>query len=339
MMVCFLMIPRISRNDVAFGVNVPTGVKQDLEMFKIKRRFMALGIVVGIGVMVTQVLIPKDELSFMMLLIVSMLLYLGVYLLAYRQMVGLKKEKQWKVASSNVVVDTEFRKRQLTVSPKWYILYGLIFVASIVTVAIMYDQLPQMLTTQVNSSGEGTTFMEKDRALMVLLGTQLFVMALMVFIQFIIKKAKQTLSSTNTQQSIEANVSFRHVFSVILYVLGLAVGLVMYMSLLFTMGIIHSSELFLVLTLILVFVPTGILLIYSLKYGQDGSRLTREGRDVIDKDDDHLWKLGVLYFNPKDPSVFISKRVGIGWTLNYARWQSWMFFVVLAAVIIIVVNL
>ena len=36
------------------------------------------------------------------------------------------------------------------------------------------------------------------------------------------------------------------------------------------------------------------------------------------------WKMGVFYFNPDDPALFIPKRFGIGYTLNFANPWSWV---------------
>ena len=33
-------------------------------------------------------------------------------------------------------------------------------------------------------------------------------------------------------------------------------------------------------------------------------------------DDDKYWVLGCFYYNPNDPSTFVQKRFGIGWTVN-----------------------
>jgi uncharacterized membrane protein len=41
-------------------------------------------------------------------------------------------------------------------------------------------------------------------------------------------------------------------------------------------------------------------------------------------DSDECWKLGVFYFNPEDPSLFIPKRSGLGYTLNFANPLSWL---------------
>jgi uncharacterized membrane protein len=39
---------------------------------------------------------------------------------------------------------------------------------------------------------------------------------------------------------------------------------------------------------------------------------------------DSYWKAGVFYYNPNDPAIFVSKRVGIGYTMNFANKVSWL---------------
>ena len=39
---------------------------------------------------------------------------------------------------------------------------------------------------------------------------------------------------------------------------------------------------------------------------------------------DRFWKFGVFYVNPADPAIFVPKRFGIGYTLNFARPFSWL---------------
>lgn len=47
---------------------------------------------------------------------------------------------------------------------------------------------------------------------------------------------------------------------------------------------------------------------------------------------DRYWKLGIFYLNPEDDSIFVPKRFGIGYTLNFARPVSWF---VLALIFIV----
>ena len=54
-------------------------------------------------------------------------------------------------------------------------------------------------------------------------------------------------------------------------------------------------------------------------------RLGRGGGAGGDGTPDECWKLGVFYFNPEDPAIFVEKRFGIGYTCNLANRGAWMF--------------
>ena len=43
-----------------------------------------------------------------------------------------------------------------------------------------------------------------------------------------------------------------------------------------------------------------------------------------DRAPDSCWKLGIIYYNPADPSLFIPKRFGIGYTFNFGNRWTWI---------------
>jgi uncharacterized membrane protein len=55
--------------------------------------------------------------------------------------------------------------------------------------------------------------------------------------------------------------------------------------------------------------------------------------DAVFRDDDRYWYAGVLYNNPDDPAVFVPKRFGLGWTLNFGHPQAKL---VLIAILLLV---
>jgi uncharacterized membrane protein len=82
---------------------------------------------------------------------------------------------------------------------------------------------------------------------------------------------------------------------------------------------------------VLVFLPlllmTPIILIL-LRMGQGGTRLVKDAKDAEelplgDKMPDECWRWGVIYHNPNDPALLVEKRMGIGWTFNFANKWSW----------------
>jgi len=54
----------------------------------------------------------------------------------------------------------------------------------------------------------------------------------------------------------------------------------------------------------------------------------RASAEPDDLPDDHTpnecWKWGQFYYNPADSSIMVERRFGIGYTFNFARWQSWV---------------
>ena len=55
------------------------------------------------------------------------------------------------------------------------------------------------------------------------------------------------------------------------------------------------------------------------------------GVPVGDTTPDSCWFLGHLYFNRRDPTLFVEKRMGLGYTLNLGNPVSWLVMVVFVA--------
>lgn len=47
------------------------------------------------------------------------------------------------------------------------------------------------------------------------------------------------------------------------------------------------------------------------------------------------WKLGVLYYNPEDTRMFLPKKTGLGFTINFARPISVMFTMLLILIVVL----
>ena len=76
------------------------------------------------------------------------------------------------------------------------------------------------------------------------------------------------------------------------------------------------------------------MVVLSFVYGQGSSRVFgRMRREApLLRDDDERWKLGILYLNRDDASLFLPKRFGIGWTMNLAHPAAWAIILGLIAV-------
>jgi uncharacterized membrane protein len=57
---------------------------------------------------------------------------------------------------------------------------------------------------------------------------------------------------------------------------------------------------------------------------------------VGDRTDDARWLGGLFYINPADPALFVEKRMGIGWALNFGNLWAWL---LLAGMLVIPLTL
>ena len=60
-----------------------------------------------------------------------------------------------------------------------------------------------------------------------------------------------------------------------------------------------------------------------------------EEDEVPEPQNDAYWKAGAFYWNPDDPAIFVSKRVGIGYTMNFANKWSWLTMAAILAALVV----
>lgn len=84
-------------------------------------------------------------------------------------------------------------------------------------------------------------------------------------------------------------------------------------------------------------VPIVILTVAILASAVLLGRWFSHGRDISprgagDGTPDTCWKYGLFYFNPDDSALFVEKRIGIGYTINFAHASAWIVIALTALV-------
>lgn len=177
---------------------------------------------------------------------------------------------------------------------------------------------------QYNFEGEVTRWVDKSYASILWISAiQAFLVLTMWVANVSIAMAKQQVDPSRQEASMQQNRIFRRswsayiiVSSILLTVLFFVIGLSMMLQL--------SSKLIILSTFVLVGIMVFYSVILTIRLGQGGSRIrvNEEGEVVsgkLPRDEDQYWKLGQIYFNPKDPTIFLEKRFGVGWTVNFGR--------------------
>ncbi|WP_284141565.1 MULTISPECIES: DUF1648 domain-containing protein [unclassified Virgibacillus] len=341
---CFIatmFVPYWTRKTESFGVSIPASVYHQPKLQQMRKKYVLqtgiLSVIITISILLSGS-VWQDENVISLILGGAISIYLLVsfvlYIRFHREMKQLKAEnKAWSERSQLVVMDTKFRDQKLTYSNLWFSISFIIALLTAAWTLINYDKLPARIPMQYDFSGEVTNWSEKSyRSAFLMPIMQVYLTLLFIFINTIIAKAKQQVSAVNTESSVIQNIIFRRRWSLFIIITGTA------MALLF--AFIQLSLFYPVNTTLMLVLPLAIsigitigAIILSITTGQGGSRLKVQGKDnageIIDRDDDRYWKLGIFYFNRNDPAIFLEKRFGVGWTNNWAHPLSWIFLLVI----------
>jgi len=341
--------PLITRKVEAFGVTVPEGVKQEPFVKKQIKTYITLCTALGLVLIVALLLLlqSNQEESFYAIAYSCFIFgyMLASFIFYYVSHVQIKKWKQtqsWydeQLATQKIVVQTGFHNKRMTISLAWYIPHVLLVIGTVIYSLLNYDKFPEIIPMQFNFDGEITRSVEKSvSAVLGLSGIALTMIVVFIFSHISIAKAKQVVESKDPEGSVERNRRFRYSWSVFTAITGFLIVLIMcFGQLSFLLNISNNTNMLITFTVVGVIVIGAIVL--SIRTGQGGSRIklndSHGKSNVAVADQDQYWKAGVFYWNSKDPAIFVEKRFGVGWTMNFARPLSWLLIIGILAIVLI----
>lgn len=346
-----VITPKITRKDVPFGVLIPLDRVKDEEITRITREYYikvsVATIVVGIGYLILMNIFANTPMNLVVAIFLNMALYFMTFLNANKKVKAYKKkENLMKNKKQLVYVDTNIAQRlrkNSTISNWWFLIPGIIAILNLVIPLIKYDSLPNEIATHWNISGVADKFVEKSTQSVVANGMMiLFLVLIMVFVNYSIAMSKNKIDVNQPISSGRKLLKFKKINSIMIY------GMALLISSLITLFNFNSLDIISIdiakwtplLTLIFVII-TVIPIVLNIKIGQGGSNLKSDEEEEINNevsniDDDYFWKLGSIYYNPNDPALFVEKRFGVGWTLNFANKKSVIILVVFIIFILMI---
>lgn len=351
MLIIQMITPRLTRKDIYFGVRVPEEEVAKEELTSIYKEYIKNNLVISvIYILVFSVLVYLSEKFWVITQIVGICLYLIISFLIYyrsnKKVKEIKDKNGWyKTKKPVTVIDTKFTKdkrKGILVSPWWFIIPGIIIIVNIIIGINVYDRLPDLIPTHWNALGQVDGWTKKSYKAMLQMPFVQFFMTLVLFFSYkIIGWSKQQINASNPEESRERNIIFRRRWSGYMVIMVILINLLFTYANLNILQVINTSGKGM---MAVTFSFTGIVFVLSiymsLTTGQGGSRIklkreTNTSSGLVDRDDDKYWKLGnSIYVNKDDPSLFVEKRFGIGWTMNYGRIESIIITIVLLVLII-----
>ncbi|MGF2144775.1 DUF1648 domain-containing protein [Vagococcus fluvialis] len=339
--------PYINRRDIPFGVSIPVTdkTKEVVNAQKKSYLFINLGIaiIINIGIFLYGQFkpnIPEEKLVY--LCIVSLFIMLGISLVSYvLKHNELKKYKQTlsleMKQTKKIVVDLSFRDEKLIFPTSYLVGINLAFVLVTVLLTVFnYQNIPDKLVTQWDFNMNPTTITEKTwGSVMMIPAMQVFITIVMAISNQAYLSAKQQIDGKNSTASSTKSKKFRRQSSLLNLVISILTQLLFVAIQLVTVFESISPKVVMILSLVFTILIIGLVLWFSLYYGQSGDRLKTIAineeeapkGNIVTGDDDENWKLGMFYFNKQDPSFWVEKRMGVGMTFNLAKWQSWAFLI------------
>ncbi|PKG22645.1 DUF1648 domain-containing protein [Niallia nealsonii] len=352
-----IFIPFITKRSVVFGVSIPYDQVRHPQVIQYKKSYViitsvfTLASLAGLALLVQGHNVNENRLALVGVVFpfVILLVGLSLYFYFHYKITKLKQTKDWFGAVKQVhYADLKIRSKDEMLASFIYLIPVIISLGLIIVTVNLYDQLPRQIPTHWGSNGQADAF--SDKSWMVALGMPiiLILMQLMFYgINVFTKCSGIKINAGNVKSSELRQLRLRKYTSWFLFVVDILITLlfaILQLNLLYE-NIISDLLMMLAPLCLLIIVLVGTVWL-AVKVGSLDSDF--EGKEIIEDshsnkvegiDEDKYWIGGLFYFNRNDPSVFVEKRFGIGFTMNFANPIGYLILIVPIILIILIPNL
>jgi uncharacterized membrane protein len=324
----YFLFPRISRSGLLFGVYVGEEASKSEAARRITRSWyfgMALWLAAAMALALIMGLVYQSIPGSSAALFLLPLGFLEEYLRAYwraRRMAG-----RGAVPPAAAYVLAEQAKPLFL--PYMAIGFGLVGgLYSMGYAWSHYAQLPNLVPVHFGLLGQPDRWRPRSFSTVMMLPTMCLVMGVGIAgMAYLVGQAKRAVRYGDKGVSFEAQQRFRRIMANFLAIVSmLLTGMLTILSqssVQVALGKAQAlSPAMMLSTLILVVFALAGSIYIALRYGQGGSRLEKSAADRPLTDglaDNRLWVLGMFYINRDDPSLFVERRFGFGYTINFGN--------------------
>lgn len=337
--------PWFMKKGECFAVTIPESAQADERFLTFRKRYAAAVLAVTLicavalgavsNVALGKMGLAPDSDSLNAILAAAIVVAATIPLIAsfalmlhYRKRVeAIKREEGWKAERDEAVALIGFEEAPVPPSLAWNVVYVPIVLITLAIGLALYPSTPDLVPTNFDFAGNVNQWTPKGPALIAFpLLFEVFMAACFIFSHWMAIRSKKDIDPARPAISAYAYGAFARAECILLLVGGsvltAVLGIVMILMMTEILSMLVTIALIIVATLILV----GATIAVSVVYGQSGSRLVKrleENGDMIADNDEH-WKAGIFYWNKDDASLFLPKRFGVGWTMNWARPAAWL---------------
>jgi uncharacterized membrane protein len=338
------LMPSLTLPTLPFGVRVPAARTGAAVIARERRRYRWRIGVSGLVVVAAGVVVSSARIMTPPGVVVLLVLLAGLvsYTMARRSIIVVKESERWyEGLRQAVVADTSLRTEPTRFPWLWALPAVLVVAATAVLGIVRYPSLPSRIPVHFGASGHADRFAARTVGTVFLpVFVQFAVTVFIVVLAWFSFRSRPELDPAHPADSARRHrrYSVRLVAAVILLAAFADLSVLAASWQTWNPGGRVSP--------VAVYVPMGVGLIavlaVAIRGGQAGARLPtsddgpQEDTGMVHRDDDRYWRGGLLYVNRADPAVFVPKRFGIGWTVNFGNPRGLLLIAGLLAVAVVV---
>jgi uncharacterized membrane protein len=345
-LVLYYLLPRMTRPDVYFAVTVPTDFRDSVEGWSILKRFrveVAIVSVFALLIALSPLRMGGSDYAQVLTLGGFFLQGAGVFVAYYRA----RRRVLPHAVAPATVREAALAPRQVRLPGGWLLQFPpfAILAGAGIWLHTHWEQIPESFPIHWGANGQPNNWSTRTPRGVYgppLIGVMLC--AVMGFLAYAFLRWSRPIQAAGPAGERER--SFRKMVGSIVvatqYLLALEFTWIGLTPLAKPQAGPPGVVPFLVIALGFVVV----VVVVVTRYGQGGTRLARapvsilaDAAPVGDRTPDKYWKLGLFYVNREDPALFIEKRFGVGYTLNFGHPGVWIGLAVLVAVTVAIMLL
>lgn len=327
--VLLAVMPWLTPRGEVFAVTVPAAARRDPRIMRLRRGYVACMLATTVVITGLGVAGAYDVLVWSVLACLLPALGLAAMLVCRSRVQAIKVQEGWRAESAKASAAVLPPEAPRPLPLAWNLLYVPVILATVVLTVALYPAMPDQIPMHAGLDGQVNSWADKSvMSASLPVVVQLFFAGTLTGVHAGVLASKKGGSGSRRVASQIAYGKFAQMETFVLLGTGLALTASMGLIVLASAELISLSDAGVFISVITVAVLV-IEIAVAVWCGQSGSRLLGEAAgvgvpDEMDADEDALWKVGVFYVNRDDPSIMVPKRFGIGWTLNFGNWRSWL---------------
>ncbi|MGL4740352.1 MAG: DUF5808 domain-containing protein [Sarcina sp.] len=315
--ICQLYFPIKGRNGILLSCVVEEDEKQTTYKKIINKYKLIITLLFFLFAILELIVVFFNLIQFSIIPLLGYLVLSTVPLVFYRSKIRAIKASQNKdtIKKQVSIVDLE-RTKISSLSIITYILVAIIFIGiNIIT----------YIKSTAISSNQNSLFST-------FIATIILVIAY-ILSDIMIRKMTMKIDPKNPEDSKIQNTKAKNLLSLLLFFTIIPELVTISFINTIPMNLIANNIIIAISSIMQIVVIIGII-VFSIMISKVRNKYKVTDNSVTFKDDDSYWKLGIIYYNKNNPSVFVEKRSGMGVTINAGTTGGMIFFIITGILIL-----